>query len=158
MSRSFPPFPSGPLNVHARRLAASYHHWTGAHLLERDPSVETFALALFQAEFAIVSHGTEPDPVFNFGNAVALELFEMDWEAFTRLPSRMSADEADRNERTALMERVARDGFVTGYHGIRVSATGKRFMIADATIWEVVDGAGQNHGRAARFDRWWMVE
>jgi hypothetical protein len=56
------------------------------------------------------------------------------------------------------MKQVARSGFVTGYRGVRISATGKRFMIADTTIWEVVDAAGRNYGRAARIDRWWPLD
>jgi len=158
MSSSFPLDRWSALDAHARRLIASYSLWTGRRLIEYDPSAGDVARTLFHAEFAVVSHGTEPDPIFNFANRVALDLFEMSWEEFTRLPARMSADEAERKERSALMEKVARDGFVTGYQGIRVSATGRRFMIADTTIWEVIDKTGHGFGRAARFDRWWAVE
>ena len=50
------------------------------------------AKALFEAPFAVLAHGTQPDPIFFYGNATALRLWEMSFEAFTRLPSRMSAE------------------------------------------------------------------
>ena len=142
---------------HAQRLAASFHHWTGQHLAPHNTPAGRLAEVLFYADFAIVSHGTEDDPVFNFGIAIALRLFEMNWNDFIVLPSRYSAEPEASAERTSLMARVSRDGFVHGYQGVRVSATGDRFVIADATIWEVLDSEGHDHGRAARFDHWWPV-
>jgi hypothetical protein len=137
---------------HARRLVASYHHWTGEHLIPPDTPPERLAETLFRANFAIVSHGTESDPVFNFGNAIALSLFEMTWDEFTRLPSRLSADPATSEERESLMARVSSEGFVRGYRGIRVSSSGRRFVVAGATVWEVLDRDGRSYGRAARFE------
>lgn len=147
--------PTGRL--HARRLVDSYYRWTGQHLVPPDIAADQPAESLFYADFAIVSHGTGDDPVFNFGNAIALGLFEMDWADFTSLASHRSAEPEARRERASLMARVSQEGFVSGYRGVRVSASGKRFMIADATVWEVLDSEGGNHGRAARFDRWWPL-
>ena len=158
MTTELPPDLSTPeYRRHAQRLIASYHHWTRQHLVPPETAADRLVETLFHAEFAIVSHGTEDDPVFNFGNAVALELFEMDWNDFTDLPSRRSAEPVAQAERTALMARVSREGFVRHYRGVRVSAKGKRFMIDDGTVWDIVDSEGRNHGRAARFDRWWPV-
>lgn len=39
-----------------------------------------------------MSHGLEVDPVFNYANQCALDLFEMTWEDFIKLPSRLSAE------------------------------------------------------------------
>ena len=72
-----------------------------------------------------VQHGTEPDPVFFYGNRLALELFGMDFAAFTRLPSRFSAEPLLREERALLLERVTRDGFIDDYSGIRIAACGR---------------------------------
>lgn len=142
---------------HAERLVASYHHWTGQHLVGAGIPANRLAGTLFDADCAIVSHGTENDPIFNFGNAVALRLFEASWEHFTRLPSRLSAGPEASPERASLLARVAQKGFVSGYRGIRVSTTGKRFVIADATVWLVLDSEGQTHGSAAMFSRWWPL-
>ena len=109
------------------------------------------ARALYQADFAVVSHDTQPDPVFNYANLAAQRVFEMDWETFTQLPSRLSADSTNRDERARLMERVRRDGYIDDYSGVRISATGKRFMISRATVWNVVDIEGRYLGQAACF-------
>ena len=56
------------------------------------------AKALFEASFVLASHGTELDPIFNYGNRKALELWELSWEEFTRIPSRRSAEEVVQEE------------------------------------------------------------
>ncbi|MBX9716151.1 MAG: MEKHLA domain-containing protein [Burkholderiaceae bacterium] len=110
--------------------------------------------ALWTAPCVIVAHGTEPDPIFFYGNLQALALFEMDAAAFVRMPSRLSAEPLLREERARLLERVTRDGCITDYAGVRISSTGKRFRIEQATVWNLIDGSGQCHGQAAAFDHW----
>jgi hypothetical protein len=102
----------------------------------------------------IVAHGTETDPIFFYGNQLALSCFEMDFASFTRLPSRFSAEPLLREERDALLARVRDHGFIDDYAGVRVSATGKRFRIEQATVWNLLDESGQRHGQAATFERW----
>lgn len=110
--------------------------------------------ALWAAPLAIVAHNTEPDPIFFFGNRAALTLFEMDFGSFTRLPSRFSAEPMLREERARLLERVTRDGLIEDYAGVRISRTGKRFRIANASVWNVTDAAGRAIGQAAAFAGW----
>lgn len=145
------------LERHAALLAASYRRWTGQDLVEAaslaGPASE-LARALFDAPVAIVSHGTEPDPIFNYGNATALRLFEMTWVEFTCLPSRMSAEPVHRDERRRLMDTVTRDGFIADYAGIRISKTGRRFHIERATVWNLMDDSGKYRGQAAMFGDW----
>lgn len=119
---------------------------------------DDLATALWLAPAAIVAHGTEPDPVFFYGNRLALELFEMDFAVFTRLPSRFSAEPLRREERALLLARVARDGFIDDYSGIRIAASGRRFRIERATVWNLVDAAGLTHGQAATFAHWTPLE
>ena len=59
-----------------------------------------------------------------------------------------------REARQAFLARAARDGFVEGYEGVRISAKGRRFHISNATIWNVTDEAGKPAGQAATFARW----
>lgn len=139
---------------HAQLLCASYERWIGKPLLSEPSSSQELILQLFQAPFALVSHGTEADPIFNFGNQTALNLFEMSWEAFTQLPSRKSAEPFNRQERDNLMARVTKDGFIDDYSGVRISATGTRFMIERATVWNIIDEQEEYHGQAAMFDQW----
>ncbi|HEY3301770.1 MAG TPA: MEKHLA domain-containing protein [Methylophilaceae bacterium] len=137
---------------HTQLLADSYASLTGKPLIDglnTSITQQDCADLLWNAPVAIVSHGIEPDPVFNYGNALALRLFEYSWEAFTQLPSRFSAEADQREARAELLEQVSRYGFFDGYHGVRVSQHGKKFKILDATIWNVLDANAVKHGQAA---------
>lgn len=112
---------------------------------------EDVVAALWQAPRVVVAHGTEEDPVFFFGNRAALAAFECEVEAFTRMPSRLSAEAPLRDERQRLLDRVTRDGFIDDYAGIRISASGRRFRIEGAIVWNLVDAAGVRRGQAATF-------
>ena len=111
--------------------------------------------ALWQAPFAVVAHGTEADPIFRYANTAALTLWEMDWNRFTRLPSRLSAEaEPDiQGDRARLLAAALARGWVGDYAGIRISASGRRFRIADTILWTVTDATGQRHGQAALIGR-----
>lgn len=135
-------------------LLRSFHHWTGRELITPVSSSEETARLLYQAPFAVVSHGTEQDPVFNYANLKAQELFELTWDRFVQLPSRESAEPENRDKRGHLLERVTRDGYVADYQGIRISSTGKRFHIRDAIIWNLIDTDGSFQGQAATFKEW----
>lgn len=136
--------------AYAALLADSFQHLTGRALCAGDP-----AQALWDLPQPLVSHGTEADPVFRYANRAALALWEMDWEAFTRLPSRLSAqdDPGIQTDRSRYLREAAQRGWVADYTGIRVSATGRRFRIADTILWTVTDAAGTRHGQAALIGR-----
>ena len=95
--------------------------------------------------------------MFCYGYRMALALFELDFAAFTTLPSRFSAEPLAREERAALLERVSRFGFIDDYAGVRISSTGKRFRIRRATVWNLVDADGTHRGQAATFSAWEAV-
>lgn len=129
-------------------IAASFERLLGRPLVApHDDPVE----ALWAAPFAVVAHGVEPDPIFFFGNRAALTAFACDWPTFTTMPSRLSAEAPLREERQALLDRVSRDGFIDDYAGVRISALGRRFRIADAVVWTLLDAAGADRGQAATF-------
>lgn len=128
-------------------IVESYRRLTGKRLLETPFN----PLALWNAPCAIVAHGTEGDPVFFYGNEFALRLFEMSFAGFVRLPSRFSAEPMARETRTRLLERVTQRGYVNDYSGVRIASSGKRFTIANATVWNLLDEAGVYHGQAATF-------
>ena len=132
-------------------IADSYARLLGQPLVDAQ---DDLADALWQAPRVIVAHGTEPDPVFFYGNRLALQAFDMDFASFTRLPSRYSAEPLAREERARLLARVTRDGFIDDYAGVRISALGRRFRIEQAVVWNLVDRAGRHHGQAATFSRW----
>lgn len=115
-----------------------------------EPSGDVIA-AMWAAPFAILAHGTEADPLFYFANRYALDLFEYDVETILQTPSRLSAEELVREERQALLNRVSENGFIDDYAGVRISASGRRFRIAQAVVWNVIDETGQRCGQAATF-------
>lgn len=139
---------------HVELLRASHRHWLGRDFI--DGGIQGIAAVrwLDAAPFALLSHGTEADPVFNYANRTALRLFGMTWETFTTLPSRLSAEAVDRTDRARLLERVAFQGYVEDYTGVRVGADGRRFRIRNATVWNVVDGEGRYLGQAALIREW----
>jgi hypothetical protein len=139
---------------HVQVLLDSFARLLGRDLIPRDASPVEQARRLFEAPFVVVSHGTEADPVLNYGNATALTLWEMDLATFVQTPSRLTAEPVHRDERARLLERTSRDGYVDDYAGIRVSRSGRRFRIEQAIVWNLVDAAGQRRGQAATFDRW----
>lgn len=153
--RSAQPSPANDfLADHAALLAHSYERWTGKPLLAPDDPQESLARRLFEAPFVVVSHDTAPDPIFNYANRAAQTLFEMGWEEFVALPSRLSAEPGNREQRERLLAEVARNGYVADYRGVRISAAGKRFMISAAVIWNLVDENGRYYGQAAKFADW----
>ena len=139
-------------------LLNSFRHWTGRELLERVGDQDYQAHALFQCPFAVISHGMEEDPLLNYGNQVALELWEMTWENLTRTPSRLTAESTNRAEREWMLEQARTRGYLDTYQGVRITATGRRFLVENALIWNVVDAEGKRVGQAATFLQWtWLT-
>ena len=135
----------------ARRIAliaSSFERLLGRPLV--DPGDDIVA-ALWHAPHAIVAHGTQDDPIFFFASRYALDAFESDVDAFTAMPSRLSAEAPLREERQALLDRVARDGYIDDYSGVRITAKGRRFQIERAVVWNLIDAQGRRHGQAATF-------
>jgi hypothetical protein len=139
-------------------LLDSHRRWTGRELITRGGSPEDQAAELFAAPFVVASHGTETDPILNYGNRMALELWELTWEQFTGTPSRLTAEPVNRTERERMLTQAAERGFINDYRGVRISSTGKRFLVEDALVWNVVDETGRNVGQAATFARWNFLE
>lgn len=141
------------LAPHALLLLESHRRLLGRELVAAG-TVPEKARALYEAPFVVVSHDTAPDPVFNYANLAAQHLFEMDWNAFVRTPSRLSAGPVHRDERARLLEEVARNGYIDNYAGIRVSKSGRQFRIERAVVWNLTDALGRYAGQAAVFSDW----
>jgi hypothetical protein len=126
-------------------IGDSFARLTGAPLAAGD---------VWQAPLAVVAHDTSSPPLFFYANHTALALFRMTAAQFIGLPSFKSAEPALRDERAAMLAKLEADDVVPGYCGVRIAADGTRFRIVDATIWNLVDEAGQRHGQAAAFGKW----
>lgn len=133
--------------AHAALLLASYLHWTQRDLLIS----ATPAHALYHAPFGVLSHDTAADPRFTYANLAAQTQFEMPWSEIVDLPSRLSAEPLAQAERENLLARVASQGYIDDYSGVRIARSGKRFTIQNATVWNLVNQSGVVLGQAACF-------
>jgi len=140
-----PPFDSARVEL----IIDSHRRVTGRALVLGDGTDPT--LGLWTSPLAVVAHGTEDDPVFFYGNRLALRCFERSFEAFVVLPSRLSAEPLLRDERERLLARVRAEGWIGDYAGVRIAASGRRFRIEGATVWNLVDARGRRCGQAAAF-------
>lgn len=131
----------------------SYRHWTGRNIIvSADP-----ADALYHAPFVLVSHGVQADPVFCYANLAAQKLWQMDWDTFTALPSRLSAEPDAQEERERLLEVAAKQGYAGDYRGVRVASDGRRFRIHGCVLWNVLNKTHDKIGQAASFSHWeWL--
>jgi len=135
-------------------IADSYRRLLDQPLCVSDGNI---AASLWNAAAVILAHGTEVDPLVFFANRVALDAFEIGLDDIIGMPSRLTAEPVHRDERAALLNRVTMHGFIKDYAGIRISATGRRFRIGQAIVWNLIDAAGTCHGQAATFARWTEV-
>ena len=154
---NFPSKANHFLSQHAALLNNSYMKLLGKELILEINPYGTLAQALFNAPFVVVSHNTATDPIFNYGNLKALELFGFSWDEFMRLPSRLSAEPVHQLEREKLLAEVSRKGYIDHYQGIRLTKTGSRFLIKNAVVWNLLGEKGQYVGQAAHFEEWELL-
>ncbi len=142
--------------LQVRRILTSYRHWFGVELLPGALalSAEQLAEAAYHAPCTLLSHGTQTDPILNYGNAATLGLWGYSWDELTATPSRLTAEPMERSERHQFLEQVSRDGHVADYRGIRIAKNGQRFWIEQAAVWNVLDEHGEKIGQAASFSDW----
>ena len=147
------PCPAGDNEYHTAFLARvvdSFTRVTGGSL-GLDVHDKTLGRRIYSADFALLTHRGDAQATLNYGNALALKLWDCDWARFTALPSRATAPQEASLARDDLMARVARDNFVTDYSGKRISATGRLFLIRNVTVWRLLDEPANAFGVAATF-------
>lgn len=132
------------------RVVASFARVTGGSL-GLDPHDKDLGRKIYSADFALLTHRGDAEATLNYGNALALKLWDCDWERFTTTPSRATAPTDASLARDDLMARVAQNNFVTGTSGKRISATGRIFLIRNVTVWRLLDESGDAFGVGATF-------
>jgi len=144
------------MREHIAILDANLQRFTGRYLMDSNVQRESLAKAVFEAPFAVVSHNHDSDPVFNYANRMAMALFEVNWQDLINMPSRLSAEAENRDERTKLLEKVTKHDFIDDYSGVRISAKGKCFRIDHAVVWNLYHD-DVYYGQAAMFSQWKML-
>ena len=139
----------------AQLILANHRRLFGRDLVPIDDPARA-ADILFAAPPAVLSalgpFGS--DHLFNYANRTALELFEYKWDELLGQPSSRSAEPVHQDERRRLLDEVGRQGFIQNYTGIRITKTGRRFQILNATVFNLLDKNGDYLGQSATFARW----
>ncbi len=144
---------NGYYSDHVSIISESYCRLTGRQIDFNDRQGGV-AKALFNAPFALISHGIEAEPVFNYANKTAMQLFNMTWDEITVLASKYSAEYPNREQRSQFLRDVKQNGYIENYSGIRIAKGGQRFYIEKATVWNLTDADGAYYGQAAMFNHW----
>jgi MEKHLA domain len=116
-------------------------------------NITTFEQLDANERFGILSHGTQSDPIYNYGNRASLALFEYTLETLCQTPSRYSTIETLVNERARLIQSIESVGHGMISDAIRVTSCGKLFTIKTVFVWNVYDDYGTRIGLAAWYDR-----
>mmetsp|Transcript_14710 Transcript_14710/g.23932 ORF Transcript_14710/g.23932 Transcript_14710/m.23932 type:complete len:173 (-) Transcript_14710:2202-2720(-) len=135
---------------HVHLLQESYKHYTGKQLGGEEMATWE---ALHNSEaFVLASVGIQDDPIFNYGNRAAMNVFKLDWDEFTQFPGRYSADEENRESREKLLKMANQAEYLPDVEAIRVDAEKRRFKLVDAELFTVLSGDKQTRiGQAVWF-------
>jgi hypothetical protein len=124
------------------------------------------AQELFAASVVVLAHdgadpGGDPGPRLIYANRAALRLWRRPWAEMVGLPSRLTAEPAERADRARALAAVQQQRAISAYSGIRIDSQGRRFQIRRARLWNLgQQGAAGNRasgGQAAAFGDWnWL--
>lgn len=126
------------------------------------PEARQRSQELFAATAVVLAHDgsadrPDHDPRLIYANRSALTLWRRPWAEMVGLPSRLTAEPAERPGRDRLLANARAREAISGYTGIRVDSHGRRFVIQGARLWTLRDGDGRDRGQAAAFSSWWWL-
>jgi len=127
----------------------SFRRCIGRELIDRSGDAAEDARRLFDLPLAVLAHDTAPQPLLDWANQAAARAFDATPESLLGKLSSATAPPDATADRRALFDVLARQGFVTGYSGVRISLTGRRFIIENVAVFALVDEAGHPAGHAA---------
>lgn len=133
----------------AVEILDSFRRHLGRELVERSGDLAEDARRLFDLPLAVLAHDTSPAPLLDWVNLAAARAFDATPETLLGRPSAATAPAEAIADRQHLFTLLAEHGFVTGYSGVRISLTGRRFIIDDVTVLTLADTSGRQAGHAA---------
>jgi PAS domain S-box-containing protein len=144
----------------SRTLADSFRRLVARPLGDAGDNLSPTDIAKYfwDAPFVLLAHDSAPDPVFTYANRKAQELFGYSWEEFIGLPSRLSAELVEQEDREQLLVEARSKGYIDNYHGVRIAKDGSRFAIEHVVLWNLSDENGNPVGQAAVFKHWRLLE
>jgi len=149
----------------ATTLCASHQRAFGRPLiatarLEAAPA-RLLAQELFAAATVVLAHDGadpmgDPGPRLIYANRAALQLWRRPWAALVGMPSRLTAEPAERAGRAQVLARAQRQHAIGNYTGVRIDSQGRRFQISGARVWSL-RRPDEEGGQAAAFSAWhWL--
>jgi len=151
-----PPWLAAESIVHAQIIVAAHHRHTRRHLIPATADPVADATALYDARVVVLAHDGGEDPRFVYANRTAQTLWGYTWAEFIGMPSRLSAPPDQRAVREGLLLAGRADGVVIARDLVRVTRTGRRFIIDEIVLWNL-DQDGMR-GQAATYGRWRFVD
>jgi hypothetical protein len=150
-------------------LLQSHRRAYGTPLLAGLPSDAIplqWSQALFAAATVVLAHdgadpGGDPGPRLIYANRAAIQLWRRPWAELVGMPSRLTAEPAERAGRTRALASVQQQHAIANYSGIRIDSQGRRFRISGARVWTVwrqgSEASPEPCGQAAAFSDWhWL--
>ena len=140
-------------------MTDSYRQLLGQNLIEIESgkTPEQLAEALFHAPFVLVSHNAQANPIYNYANQTALQLWSLSWSQFTQTPSAATTEPDARSDRQKMLQQAQEQGYIDNYQGIRIASNGQKFRIEQVKLWNLTDESGRRCGQAATFPCWtWL--
>lgn len=134
------------LKTHLELIKNSYFALTG-EVLPLDSNLNLIQ-AFDYCSYAIATHDISPEPLFNYANRAALDLFKMTSQAMIGLPSKKSASLSNQEERAVLLREVTEHGLIKHYQGKRIASDNSIFQIEDATVWNLINNENIYCGQA----------
>jgi len=122
---------------------------------ERPPRLQ--AQELFATASVVLAHDGGVDPRLTYANVAALRLWQRPWASMVGMPSRLTAEPAERQARAGALILALRREAISNYGGIRIDSQGRRFRIKGARLWTLRNEAGVACGQAACFESWWWL-
>ena len=132
----------------------SLERLSGESLLDKMEGVGSVAEVHGNERYAVLSHGIQEDPIYNYFNEGALQTFLWPPEEIYSVPSRYSAPSGNvRQERQQLMQNVVEQDLRVFPTAIRQNKLGKQFQLTNVLLWNVYNNDGDRVGQTALFDR-----
>ena len=104
-----------------------------------------------------LAHDGSSDPRLIYANAQALALWRRPWAAMVGLASRLTAEAQERPGRAQMLAEARSRQAISGYGGVLIDSSGRRFQLRGARLWTLWDRHGQAIGQAASFSDWWWL-
>ena len=131
----------------------SLYDLSGKSMYDRMDQIDCATQVHATTRYAVLSHGTQEDPIFCYFNSGALQLFQWPESEIYQIPSRYSAPEGKlRDDRSSVISKTSQQQFNVIPSAIRQTRNGSLFEMVDVLLWNVYNEDGVRVGQTALVD------